>query len=538
AGLVRQLGAGIYSWLPLGRRVLRRVEAIVREEMEAIGGQEFWLPALLPAEPWKESGRWDQIGPEMFRLRDRRQADLCLGMTHEEIFTGIARAEIRSYRELPQLWFQIQPKFRDEPRPKAGVLRGRQFLMKDSYSFDLDTAGLDRAFQAHAAAYDRIFRRCGLEPIPVEASSGVMGGNESVEFMVVCEAGEDWVVTCAGCGYAANLEKAKSVSSTVEDPDDRAAPEKFATPGVRTIEALARFPGGAAAERQIKTLVYVVGGAPMLLLLRGDHELNDVKVVEATGKASVRAAHAEEIRALLGASAGSLGAVGVLRAPVFADEALRGRRGMTTGANEDDFHLRHVDVLRDIPAARFVDLRNARAEEPCVRCGKPLEVRKAIEVGHIFKLGTFYSVPLEATFLDESGSERPLVMGSYGIGPARIMAAAVEQRHDEHGIAWPRSIAPYEVAVVAIGAAGAEAVATAEQLADELEAAGVSVLFDDRDLRPGEKFADADLIGCPVRVTIGKKTLEDGRADVLVRAGRTEERVAVADLAAHVGEIL
>ncbi len=518
AGLIRQLGAGIYSWLPLGRRVLRRVEAIVREEMEGIGGQEFWLPALLPAEPWKESGRWDQIGPEMFRLRDRRQADLCLGMTHEEIFTGIARAEIRSYRELPQVWFQIQPKFRDEPRPKAGVLRGRQFLMKDSYSFDLDAAGLDRSFEAHARAYERIFRRCGLEPIPVEASSGVMGGSESVEFMVVCEAGEDWAVTCAGCGYAANLEKAKSVASAVDDAEDSAAPERFATPGVRTIEALARFPGGAPAARQIKTLVYVVGGEPMLFLLRGDHELCDVKVVEATGKADVRAAHADEIGALLGAAAGSLGAVGVTRAPVFADEALRGRRGMTTGANANDFHLRHVDVARDIPAARFVDQRYVRAGEPCVRCGKPLEVRKSIEVGHIFKLGTRYSESMGARVLDAQGKEVPIVMGCYGIGLDRIAASAVEAHHDVNGIAWPVSIAPFHVVVTPVKANDAAQAAVAEKLERELEAAGVDVLLDDRDARAGVKFKDADLVGIPFRVVLGPRGLAQGKVELFERA--------------------
>ncbi len=409
AGLIRQLMSGVYSILPLGWRVCRKIEAIVREEMERIGGQEFRLPALQPAEIWQRSGRWEVMGEEMFRLRDRRQSELCLGMTHEEIFATLA-TEIRSYRALPQIWFQLQNKFRDEPRPKSGLLRVREFTMKDSYSFDVGADGLDRAFQQHFEAYRRIFDRCGLEPLAVEASSGSMGGSESIEFMVPSDAGEDWVASCAACGYAANVEKACSALPALEDPVGAAAPEAFPTPGVRTIEDLAAFEGGAPADRQIKTLVYVLDGAAALVLLRGDHPLSEQKLADATGARELRPAGAEEIRAALGASAGSLGAVGVSGPRVLADEALRGRRAMTTGANRDDHHLRGVDVERDIAVDAWCDLREVRDGEGCPACDAPLAVQKTIEVGHIFKLGTKYSEALAASVLDENGKARPIVI--------------------------------------------------------------------------------------------------------------------------------
>jgi prolyl-tRNA synthetase len=518
AGFIRQLGAGIYSILPLGYRVLRRIEAIVREEMERIGAQEFLLPALHPAEIWKESGRWGEMGEAMFRFRDRKRAELCLGMTHEEVFTAIARDELRSYRQLPQIWYQIQTKFRDEARPKSGVLRGRQFTMKDSYSFDLDFAGLDRSFDRHVEAYKRIFSRCGVEVLPVEASSGAMGGSESVEFMTISDAGEDWVVTCSGCGYAANLEKAVSIPGAVADPDDRALPEKFPTPGIRTIEELAAFSEGASPDRQIKTLVYVAGGERVLLLVRGDHELNEVKAIEAVGHVDLRPAHDDEIREALGALPGSLGAVGVKDIPIFLDRALEGRRGMTTGANQDDFHLRHVDVQRDILNPRLVDLRSAIAGEGCVTCGKPVEVRRSIEVGHVFKLGLRYSESMGATVLDGDGEQVPVVMGSYGIGLERIMAAAIESHHDDNGICWPWSIAPFDVVVTTVKAKEPDQTAAAEQIAAELEAAGFDVLVDDRDERPGVKFKDADLVGVPYRVVLGPRAMAKGNVEIFERA--------------------
>jgi prolyl-tRNA synthetase len=526
AGLIRQLGAGIYSYLPLGRRVLRKVEAILREEMEAIGAAEFSLPALHPAEPWKESGRWDEVR-EMFRLQDRRGAEMCLGFTHEEIFTSIARGELRSYRDLPQIWYQIQLKFRDEPRPKSGVLRGRQFIMKDSYSFDVDVEGLDRSYDLHVQAYHRIFARCGIEALTVEASSGVMGGSESVEFMAFSDAGEDWVVRCPGCGYAANLEKATSVPSSVADPDDTASPEEFPTPGVRSIDDLAAFEGGASAERQVKTLVYVVAGEPALFLLRGDHELNDVKLVDVTGTTDVRPAQPEEIRTALGASAGSLGAVGVRELPVWVDTALRGRRGMTTGANRNDFHLRHVDVERDVPDARWVELRSTIAGDACQSCGKALEVLKSIEVGHVFKLGTRYSEKMGARVLTADGSEVAIVMGSYGIGLDRIVATAIESHHDANGISWPLSIAPYQVVIVPVKASDEAQARVADQLYGELGARGVEVLLDDRDERAGVKFKDADLIGIPFRIVIGPRGLAEGKVELVCRATGVREDVAI-----------
>jgi prolyl-tRNA synthetase len=531
AGLIRQLGAGLYSKLPLGWRVQRRIEAIVREEMERIGAQEFHHPALHPAELWRESGRWDAIGDEMFRLRDRKKAEHCLGMTHEEVFTWVARGELRSYRQLPQIWYQIQTKFRDEARPKSGVLRGREFVMKDSYSFDLDAAGLDRSFQLHAAAYARIFERCGLRAIPVEASSGAMGGSESVEFMSLSGAGEDWIALCDGCGYSANLEKAVSVVQAVDDPPDAAQPERFPTPGVRTIEDLVRFPGGAPASRQIKTLVYVVDGAPALFLLRGDHELNEVKLAEAAGTAQFRAAHPEECRAALGALPGSLGAVGVSGLPIFADDALRGRRSMLTGANTDDFHLRHVDVARDLAGVRWASLRSASGGDACVKCGKALRVEKAIEVGHIFKLGLRYSEPMGARVLDAQGREQPLVMGSYGIGIERIMAAAIEVHHDADGIVWPRAIAPFDVVISTVKAGDERQREVAEALYAELAAAGFDVLLDDRDERAGVKFKDADLIGVPFRIVPGPRALAKDCVELVVRSPRESSELPIAQVA-------
>lgn len=507
AGLARQLAAGVYSLLPLGWRVCQKIERIVREEMERIGAQEFRLPALHPAELWQRSGRWQVMGEEMFRLRDRRGSELCLGMTHEEVFASLA-VEVRSYRALPQIWYQVQTKFRDEPRPKSGLLRVREFTMKDSYSLDLDREGLDRAFQLHFDAYRRIFERCGLEPLAVEASSGAMGGSESIEFMVPSEAGEDWVASCAACGYAANVEKATSQLAPVEDAASAEAPEKFATPGVRTIEDLVAFAGGAPADRQIKTLVYVLDGETALVLLRGDHALSEQKLADGAGAVSVRPARDEEIRAALGASAGSLGAVGVTGIRVLADLALQGRRGMTTGANQDGFHLRGVDLARDATVSAWLDLRAVAAGEACPLCASSLAVAKTIEVGHIFKLGTRYSEALGATVLDEQGRSTPIVMGSYGIGIGRVAASIVERCHDGAGIVWPVSVAPYQVVVTVLNPKEVETSEAGERIYEGLRAAGIDVLLDDRDERPGVKFKDADLVGIPYRIVVGARGLE------------------------------
>jgi prolyl-tRNA synthetase len=533
-GFIRQLGAGLYSLLPMGHRVLRRIEAIVRQEMEGIGGQEFRLPTLHPAEPWKESGRWEQIGEEMFRLRDRRRADMCLGMTHEEIFTDLARRELRSYRDLPQIWFQIQTKFRDEPRPKAGVLRAREFTMKDSYSFDASSEGLDRSFELHRGAYQRIFARCGLDAIAVEAYSGTMGGSESVEFTSFSDAGEDWVARCTACGYAANLEMAVSRAAAVADPAGTGPPEKFPTPGVRTIAELAAFAGGAPAERQMKTLVYMADGRAVLRVLRGDHELNEVKAAAAVQATELRPAHPEEIRAALGASAGSLGAVGVKGLSVYVDRALEGRRGMTTGANEDGFHLRNVDVARDLAAPRFVDLRNAVAGDGCPRCGVALELRRSIEVGHIFKLGLHYSKAMGANVLSAEGQELPIVMGCYGIGMTRLLAAIAEVHCDADGLLWPASVAPFDVVVTPVKASDPAQAEAAEKLYAELAAAGLDVLLDDRDERPGVKFKDSDLVGIPWRIVLGPRTLGAGKAELVERPTRKSEEIPLDAVAAEV----
>ncbi|HUL59010.1 MAG TPA: proline--tRNA ligase [Anaeromyxobacteraceae bacterium] len=538
AGFIRQLGAGIYDYLPLAKRTLTKVEAIVRDEMDGIGGQEFYLPALHPAEIWKESGRWEVMGDNMFRLKDRKGGDYALGMTHEEIFTAIARDELRSYRQLPQVWYQIQSKFRDEPRPKSGLLRVRQFTMKDAYSFDVDRAGLDRAYEDQRKAYERIFTRAGLEFVAVQAHSGAMGGSESSEFMVRTEAGEDLVAACPRCRYAANTETATSRLPPEPDGPGLPAPERFATPGVLTIEALEQKPYAVPARRQLKTLVYVADEKPVVAVVRGDHELNEAKLQTATGAQVIRPAHPEEIPPLMGARAGSLGAVRFGKAPVLVDPALADRRDMVTGANEDGFHLRGVDVKRDVLSqgnARTADLRTVRAGEGCPRCDGTLDVFKALEVGHIFKLGTKYSESMHATVLDADGKAVPLVMGSYGIGVERIMAAAVELHHDENGIVWPMSIAPYHATVLTLGPEP-ELWGAAEKIVDALAEAGVEVLWDDREERAGVKFKDADLVGIPIRIAVGKKGLAEGKVEWKIRGTKEVELVPVADVARKAAE--
>lgn len=535
-GFIRQLMAGSYSLLPLGQRVARRVEAILRQEMEAIGGQEFQLPCMHPREVWDQTGRWDAVGAEMFRLHDRKEADLALGMTHEEIFALVA-AELRSYRQLPQIWYQFQTKFRDEPRPKSGLLRVREFTMKDSYSFDLDQAGLDFAFDRHFEAYRKIFARLGLDAVAVEASSGMMGGSDSVEFMVRSEAGEDWIASCGSCGYAANFEKATSKLPAVEDEAPPALPEKFPTPGVRTIEDLAAFDGGAPGSRQIKTLVFVIDGATVLVLLRGDHQLVEQKLLDQVEAAEIRPANEAEIRAALGASAGSLGAVGVEHF-VIADEALRGRTNMVTGANEDDHHLRGVDIERDIPVKGWRDLREVNEREPCPVCDTPLDVAKTVEVGHIFKLGTKYTESLDVTVLDDAGKQATLIMGSYGIGVGRAVAAVVEANHDDSGIVWPVNVAPFEVVVTVLNAKSVETMEAGERVYEALQGQGIDVILDDRDERPGVKFKDAELVGIPHRITVGPKGLAEGKVEYKRRRDGSGEDLPVDRAAATVAEFV
>ena len=509
AGFMRQLMAGHYTLTPLGFRSLRKVEAIIRDEMDKIGAQEFRMPTMHPREVWETAGRWDSIGDEMFRLSDRKEADLALGMTHEEIF-ALHSTELRSYKSLPQIWYQFQAKFRDEARPKSGLLRVREFTMKDSYSFDVDQAGLDAAFDRHFEAYRRIFKRFGFDVIAVEASSGAMGGDTSVEFMLRSDAGEDWIAHCNSCGYAANVEKAQSELAPVEDGEGLAAPEKFATPGVKTIADLAAMSGGAAADRQIKTLVYQIDGKLVLILLRGDHQLAEQKLIDQVEAEEMRPATPGEIKNALGALPGSLGAVGTSGFFVIADEALQGRSDMTTGANEDGFHLRGVDLARDIDVKAWLDLREVADGEGCPMCKTPFSVIKTIEIGHIFKLGTKYSEAFGASVQNEDGKSVNLVMGSYGIGLDRNLAAVVESHHDENGICWPVNTAPYEVVVTVVKPKDVDCHEAGESLYEKLTEAGIDVIIDDRDERPGVKFKDAELIGFPYRVNVGPKGIKDG----------------------------
>lgn len=532
AGYVRQLMAGHYNLLPLAVRVRAKVIEIIRQEMNRIGAQEVLLPTMHPAEIWQRSGRWEVMGEEMFRLRDRKGAGLALGMTHEEIFAVVAQ-ELNSHKQLPQAWYQFQTKLRDEPRPRAGLLRVREFTMKDSYTFDLDPAGLNAAFDRHHEAYLRIFERLGIPAIPVEASSGTMGGSDSTEFMCPSGAGEDTVAHCRNCGYAANVEKATSALAQVTDGPGLPEPVRFGTPGVRTIEDLANG-YDAPAARQIKTLVYLVDGKLTLVLMRGDHALNEQKLTDATGAASIRPAQPEEIRDALGALPGSLGAVGVIGLPVLADEALRGRRDMVTGANVDDMHLRGVDVERDITVGTWAGLREVAAGEPCARCGEPLELLTAIEVGHIFKLGYKYTKAFDVTVLNAGGERVHPIMGSYGIGVERAMAAVVECHHDERGIVWPLAVAPFSVVVVVAQAEDPESARVGESVYGQLGEAGIEVIIDDRAERAGVKFRDAELTGIPLRVTVGKRGLAEGVVEVTTRATGETVKVAIGEVLPHV----
>ncbi|MEC9035104.1 MAG: proline--tRNA ligase [Actinomycetota bacterium] len=523
-GFIRQLQSGHYSMLPLGWKIHKKVSAIIREEMDAIGGQEFLLPAMHPADIWQKSGRWETMGEEMFRFVDRKGADQALGMTHEEVFASIG-TEINSYRHLPQIWYQIQTKFRDEPRPKSGLLRVREFAMKDSYSFDIDDDGLDKSFNLHHGAYVAIFNRLGLDAFPVEASSGAMGGSASIEFMVESEAGEDDVARCSSCGYSANVERASAALPAIESREGLDAPESFPTPDIRTIAALIEL--GHPAEHQIKTLVYLVDSQITLILLRGDHPFLEQKFIDITGATELRPATEEEIRSALGASPGSLGAVGVTDHPIYADFALKGRSGMATGANTDDVHYQGVDVERDIAVTEWVDVRGILEGESCVECGNPLTISRCIEAGHIFKLGRKYAEAMGATVLDAEGNSQTLTMGSYGIGVERAMSAVAETHHDENGLIWPISIAPYEVVVTLLKSDHEESVIEAERIYNELGCAGVDVLLDDRNERPGVKFADAELIGIPLRVTIGPRGLENGVAELNVRSDSQQSEIAL-----------
>jgi len=531
AGLVRQLAAGIYVYLPLGLRVLEKVNTIIREEMNRIGGQEIEMPVLHPAEIWQQSGRWDAIGGEMFRLKDRYGRDMCLGMTHEEVIAWLAAREIRSYRDLPQIWYQIQTKERDEARPRSGVLRTREFLMKDSYTLDPDVAALEVSYNAHKDAYCRIFDRCGLTYVVVQSDPGMMGGSGSHEFMAPSAAGEDDVALCDACGYAANVELARGVPGP--PASSIAAKGEVATPNVRTIaevSALLKIDPSAT----IKSLVFIGPDGPVLALVRGDHALHERKLARAL-KAEARPAHPDEVRQHLGVSPGSIGPVGTRGARIVADESLREGR-YVVGANREGIHLTGVTPGQDF-TCEWADLQVALAGEGCPTCGKPLRIERVIEIGNIFKLGTKYSVPLGAMYLDEGGKQQPIVMGSYGIGPARIAAAAVEQRHDADGIVWPWAIAPFHVHLVPVAVKDAAQMAAAEEIYRDLRSAGLDVLMDDREERAGVKFKDADLLGIPLRVTVGNALAKEGVVELRQRSTRADRRVPRDQVVAAVQEM-
>jgi prolyl-tRNA synthetase len=554
AGYIRQLGAGIYNYLPLGQRSLNKIIGIVREEMDKIG-QEFYLPAIHPRELWEQSGRWTGMGDNMFRLKDRKGADLCLGMTHEEIMTSMARSELRSYKQLPQIWYQIQNKFRDEPRPKAGLLRVRQFTMKDSYSFDLDEAGLDKSYDLHDAAYRAIFTRCGLKFVAVEADSGAMGGSRSQEFMVYTEAGEDLIASCPVCGYAANLEKATSRLDPVNEmePTGDGTPELVYTPGCAAISDVAEFFKISPAS-DIKCVAYMaqkrgVGGKPdtwhgVATFLRGDHQVNETKLLGAVGAADLRTMQAEELAKFFNGPAGFLGPVGLKHnekpledgLTVVVDKSLEGRKNLVAGANKLDYHLRNVVPGRDFTWTLSAEIRSVNEGEACPQdgpdgaaCTGALVVGKAVEVGHIFKLGDRYTKSMGARVLDPNGKEVTPIMGCYGIGIERILTAAIEQSNDKNGFWLPASIAPFTVVVTVTNASDAALAATGESLAAELEAAGLDVLLDDRDERAGVKFKDADLVGIPCRINVGKKAA-GGVVELVTRATSTSVDVALTDI--------
>ena len=523
AGLIRQVGAGLWTYLPAGWRVHENVAQIVREEMNAIGGQEMSMPVLTPAELWQLSGRYDKFD-SLMKLRDASEREFVLAATHEETVTFHAR-ELRSYRDLPKILYHFQTKEREEARPRGGLLRVREFVMKDAYSFDRDEAGLDRSFLAQKGAYERIFERCGVETVAVQAESGMMGGSESVDFLAPSGSGENTLVTCENGDYAADLEITHGVPRPPEFPEALAEPAEVETPDVTTCEALAAFLGIDLAATS-KAMPVVADGKVVLALVRGDDRLDEAKLVSVLGTI-VRPAQVDEIREAFGAEPGSLGPVRFV-GEVVVDETLREGQ-FVAGANRTGYHLRGVERGRDFDG-RIADIRLSREGDRCPRCGGALTFRTAIEVGHIFKLGTFYSVPFDATYLDEQSIEHPIQMGSYGIGPGRVLAAIVEQGHDDRGIVWPPSVAPYDAHVLSLAGGSDEVEALASGVAEDLSGAGRNVLLDDRDARPGEKFADADLLGCPLRVTVGKKSLDDGSVDVRRRSETQDTRVSGASV--------
>jgi prolyl-tRNA synthetase len=520
-GFIKQHQSGVYIFLPLGWRIQLKIAAIIRDEMNKIGAQEMLLPALTASELWEESGRWTDFGSDMFRLRDRKGRDLALAPTHEEIMTDIARYHIRSYRDLPQIWYQIQEKFRDEPRPRSGILRVREFLMKDSYSFDSDWEGLDESYEKHRKAYNRIFDRSGLKYKVVEASSGLMGGSQSEEYMVLSDAGEDALAVCEKCGYAANVEVASGIPRDTLPDSPFSKREKVYTPDVKTVEEVSSFLN-VTPQLIVKSLLYFVGNEPILVLIRGDHEVNEAKLKSALGF-EARLATPEEVLSKYGVSVGFIGPLGIEVKEILADNSLKGIKGCVVGANQDEYHIVGVDLEDEVNISRFEDLRLVKDGDGCPKCEAPLSLLKAIEIGHIFKLGTKYSESMKALYTDREGNLKPIVMGSYGIGLGRIMASAIELYHDKDGISWPITIAPYEVEILEINPKLTRN--HSEAIYNQLVEKNIDCLFDDRDVTPGVKFKDADLIGIPLKVIIGEKTVKSNLVEIEFR--RTKEKVEV-----------
>ena len=535
AGMIRKVASGIYSYLPLGLRTIRKVEQIVRAEMDRAGAIEILMPMANPAELWQESGRWEKYGKELLRFKDRKEAEFCMGPTHEEVVTDIIRREVRSYRQMPLNLYQIQTKFRDEIRPRFGLMRGREFIMKDAYSFDVNEAGAIAAYDRMYQAYRRIFARCGLNFRAVEADSGAIGGSYSHEFMVLADSGEDAIVSCSGCQYAANIEKAEARPLSVPEHSDPRPLEKVSTPGQRSIEEVSTFLKIPAAET-VKCLIFVVDGEPVAVLLRGDHELNEIKLGKVLGASELALADEALVRQVTGAPVGFAGPIG-LTIRIVADLAIEGLRNVVVGANAGDLHLKNANPGRDFTPALYADLRNVVHGDLCPRCDDgQLEMWRGVEVGHVFKLGTRYSEAMKASFLDSDGKEQFVYMGCYGIGIGRTAAAAIEQNHDANGIIWPMPIAPFEVIVTMLNPNDESVRTTAEALYAELEALGVEVLLDDRDERAGSKFADAELIGIPLRVTVGSRGVKEGALEVQERRSGEKELIVIEQLATAVAE--
>jgi prolyl-tRNA synthetase len=538
AGFIRKLASGIYSFLPSGVRSLRKMEAIIREEMDRAGAQEVLLPALQPAELWQESGRWDKYGKELFRFRDRHNHDYCLGPTHEEVITDLVRHEVRSYRQLPVNFYQIQTKFRDEIRPRFGLMRGREFGMKDGYGFDRDEEGAGKTYQKMFEAYQRIFQRCGLLFKAVEADSGAIGGSYSHEFMVLAESGEDAILACTSCNYAANVERAESIDRFQVDPQEELKTrERKSTPGQKTVEEVTRFLN-IPPERLVKTLIYLTDHGPAAVLVRGDQEVNETKLAKCLDSQELALADALTVETLTGAPVGFAGAVG-LSLPLWADQTLQGLKNFIMGGNEKDVHFINLNWGADVPIPRFVDLRMVLPGEPCPRCRTPLKAFRGIEVGHVFKLGDKYSRTMKATYLDEQGQEQFLIMGCYGIGVGRTVAAAIEQNHDKDGIIWPMALAPFQVIITPVEwEPDSETARCALSIYEELKQGGVEVLLDDREERAGIKFKDADLIGIPLRITVGPKGLAEGKVEVRERHTKKVQKVGKEQVARLIQEMI